>query len=70
MRQYLNDEHREMFDAYFAKAVRGGCDARQAEQIAKERTLFQVMKASAAIAHQRMLNTRAVSNWKLPWERP
>jgi hypothetical protein len=53
MRKYLNDEHKAMFDRYFAKALHGGCDARQAEQIAKERTLFDITRASAAISYVR-----------------
>jgi hypothetical protein len=69
VRQYLNDEHRAIFDRNFQKALNGCADARQAEQIAKESTLFTIMKASAAIAHQRMLNKGAVSNYKPMWER-
>ena len=69
MRQYLNDEHRAIFDRNFQKALNGCADARQAEAIAKEQTLFTIMKASAAIAHQRMLNKGAVSNYKPMWER-
>lgn len=69
MRQYLNDEHRAIFDRNFKKALAGGADARQAESIARERTLFMVMKASAAIAHQRMVAKGAVMNYKLPWNR-
>jgi hypothetical protein len=69
MRQYLNDEHRAIFDRNFQKALNGGADARQAEAIAKERTLYVVMKSSAAIAHQRQLNAGTVTNYKLPWER-
>lgn len=49
MRQYLNDTHRMIFDRYLQNAVAGGCDLRQAESIAKERTLKRVMEASAAI---------------------
>ena len=69
MRQYLNEEHRAIFDRNFQKALAGCADARQAESIAKESTLFTIMKASAAIAHQRMLNKGAVTNYKPMWER-
>jgi len=69
MRKYLNPEYQAIWDRHFGKAIRGGCDARQAEQIAKENTLFDIMKASAAIAHQRMLNADTVTNHRLPWER-
>lgn len=69
MRQYLNEEHRAIFDRNFQKALNGCADARQAEAIAKEQTLYVVMQASAAISHQRMLNAGAVTNYKLPWER-
>jgi hypothetical protein len=53
MREYLNDETKEKFDGYLRAAVKGGCDLRQAEQIAKERTLFDVMRVSACIAAAR-----------------
>lgn len=53
MRKYLNEEHRNMFDRYFKLALTGGCDGRQAESIAKERTLYRIMLASAAIANMR-----------------
>lgn len=69
MRQYLNDEYRAIFDRNFQKALNGCADARQAEQIAKESTLFTIMKASAAIAHQRMRNGGAVTRTEPPWVR-
>lgn len=53
MRQHLNDEHRAIFDQHLRAAVTGGCDLRQAEQIAKERTLKIIMRNSAAIAYVR-----------------
>lgn len=53
MRNYLNQDHRSMFDRYLQHAVAGGCDLRQAEQVAKERTLKDVMRNSAAIAYVR-----------------
>lgn len=53
MRQFLNEPTRLMFDRYFAAAVKGGCDGRQAEAIAKERTLKVVMATSAAVHEQR-----------------
>jgi hypothetical protein len=69
MRQYLNEEHRAIFDRNFQKALRGCMDARQAEAVAREQTLFVIMKASAAISHQRMLNKGAVTNHKPMWDR-
>jgi len=46
----LNEEHRGIFKRYYFNAVKGGCDHAQAESIAREKTLYDVMKASAAIA--------------------
>jgi hypothetical protein len=69
MRKYLNEEYKAIWDRHFAKAVRGGCDGRQAEQIAKENTLFDIMKASAAISHERMVANGTLTNQQTMWKR-
>lgn len=61
MRKYLNEETRAIFDRYLCAAVNAGCDVRQAENIAKERTLFDVMRSSAcAFAVRDGLNRNAL----------
>ena len=67
MRKYLNSDYQAIWDRNFAKAIHGGCDARQAEQIAKENTLLSIMKASAAIAHARAWLNGSVSRENPPW---
>lgn len=42
-----------MYDNHVRTAVAGGCDLAQADAIARERTLYTVMRASAAIAYVR-----------------
>lgn len=69
MRKYLNPDYQAVWDRHFAKAIHGGCDTRQAEQIAKECTLLDIMKASAAIAHTRSWLNGQVSNQHPPWTR-
>lgn len=59
MRSYLNDANKKRFDRYFAAAVRGGCDGRQAEGIAKERTVTDIMRDTSLIHEMR---TRIGSN--------
>lgn len=68
-RKHLTPEHREIFDNYFRKALAGTADARQAEAIAMERTLFDIMKASAAVAHDRLVGRYILSNPHYVWER-
>lgn len=53
MRAHLNPEYQVIYDRYVKIAIHGGCDAEQAQSIAKERTLLRVMKASADIANIR-----------------
>jgi hypothetical protein len=67
IRTYLNAEHQEIWWRYFRKAVAQTGDLRQSESLANERTLKTIMRASAAIAHQRMLNQGAVTRQTLPW---
>ena len=67
MRKYLNPEYQGIWDRHFAKAIHGGCDTRQAEGIAKENTLLDIMKASAAIAHSRAWLNGTVARQNPPW---
>lgn len=53
VRSYLNEYHQKLWDKFADTALKGGCDTHQADQIAKERTLLVIMKASAAIANVR-----------------
>jgi hypothetical protein len=69
MRKYLSTEHREWFDNCFRKALSGTADARQAESIAMERTLFKIMRASAEVAHNRAWLKGALTNPDYPWAR-
>lgn len=49
MRHLLNDEHKAIYDRHYDVALKGGCDIPQAHGIAKELTLRDATKASAAI---------------------
>ena len=46
----LSAINQQLFDAYYKAAISGGCDVQQAQSIASERTLADIMGASAQIA--------------------
>ncbi len=54
VREHLNDQHKLIYDRHLEIAMRSGCDVKQAEGIARERTLAILMAASAAISNARM----------------
>jgi len=67
IRDHLNDDYRATWDRHFHKALAGTGDARQSEQVANERTLLEVMKASAAIAHVRAVAAGVTQCMEPPW---
>ena len=54
MREYLNDETKAIYDRHYTAALAGTAEAGTAHAIAREKTLFDVLKASAAISNRRL----------------
>lgn len=58
MREHLNYEARQRYDSYVLAAIRGGCDQKQAESIARQRYLEEVNRHSEALATFRRRHER------------
>lgn len=67
IRDYLNPDYKALWDQNFQKALSGVADARQAEGIANEKTLLQIMKNSAAIEHSRAVVRGTTLRANPPW---
>lgn len=53
MRQHLNPIAQQSYDRHYNNAIKGGCDKAQAESIARENTLAEALRTSAAITEGR-----------------
>lgn len=67
IRDYLNEDYKELWDSNWRKALNGCADARQAEQIANEKTLLRIMQNSAAVEHSRAVARGATQRLTPPW---
>lgn len=56
MRQHLNEAHQAIYDWHFDRALKAVADIQQAHGIARERTLRDVMRVSAARAAARQIS--------------